>query len=162
MLIVSPWNFPVILTLRPLISAIAAGNRCIVKPSEHTPNTSEALKSIIQEALPQEVAAVVLGGPEVSAFMTAMPFQHICFTGANAIGKKVMAAAANNLTSVTLELGGKSPVIVDSSVHVKDASRRIAWGKCLNNGQVCIAPDYMLVHRDVEQAMLEGLKGVHP
>ncbi len=157
-LIVSPWNFPVILTLRPLISAIAAGNRCIVKPSEHTPNTSEALKSIIQEALPQEVAVVVLGGPDISASLTAMPFQHICFTGGTAIGKKVMAAAANNLTSVTLELGGKSPVIVDSSVHVKDASRRIAWGKCLNNGQVCIAPDYMLVHRDVEQAMLEGLE----
>ena len=157
-LIVSPWNFPVILTLRPLISAIAAGNRCIVKPSEHTPNTSEALKSIIQEALPQEVAAVVLGGPEVSASLTAMPFQHICFTGGTNIGKKVMKAAADNLASVTLELGGKSPAVVDATAHLQDASRRLAWGKCLNNGQVCIAPDYALVEESIAPAFLEAMK----
>lgn len=156
-LIISPWNFPVILTLRPLVSAIAAGNRCIVKPSEHTPHTAEVLASIVSEALPQEVAAVVQGGPDVSAALTRLPFQHICFTGGTEIGKKVMASAAKNLASVTLELGGKSPVIVEGSAHVADASKRIAWGKCLNNGQACIAPDYMLVHATIQEDMLKAL-----
>lgn len=157
-LIISPWNFPVILTLRPLVSALAAGNRVMIKPSEHTPETSKVIQSIVHKALPQEVATVVLGGPEVSAHLTSLPFQHICFTGGTNIGKKVMKAAADNLASVTLELGGKSPAVVDSSANLYDASRRMAWGKCLNNGQVCIAPDYLLVQASIADAFLEELR----
>lgn len=153
-LVISPWNFPVILTLRPLVSALAAGNRVILKPSEHTPETSKVLASIVEKAVPSDVATVVLGGPEVSAYLTALPFQHICFTGGTNIGKKVMKAAAENLTSVTLELGGKSPAVVDATAHLGDASRRLAWGKCLNNGQVCIAPDYALVEDAVADRFL--------
>ena len=145
LLIISPWNFPVLLTLRPLVSALAAGNRVILKPSEHTPETSKVLASVVAQAVPDDIASVVLGGPEVSAHLTTLPFQHICFTGGTNIGKKVMKAAAENLASVTLELGGKSPAVVDATAHLGDASRRLAWGKCLNNGQVCIAPDYALV-----------------
>ena len=154
-LIIAPWNFPVILTLRPLVSALAAGNRVILKPSEHTAETSKVLASIVAKALPPEVATVILGGPDVSAFLTSLPFQHICFTGGTNIGKKVMKAAAENLASVTLELGGKSPAIVDATAHLGDASRRLAWGKCLNNGQVCIAPDYALVEDSIADAFLE-------
>ena len=155
MLIISPWNFPVILTLRPLVSALAAGNRVIVKPSEHTPETSKVLAAIVSRALPEEQVAVVQGGPEVSAFLTFLPFQHICFTGGTGIGRKVMHAAADNLASVTLELGGKSPAIVDASVHVADAARRLAWGKFLNSGQVCISPDYLLVEDAIADQMVE-------
>lgn len=154
-LVIAPWNFPVTLTLRPLVNALAAGNRVIVKPSEHTPCTSDVLAKIVAKALPPEVATVVQGGPEVSAFLTSLPFQHICFTGGTHIGKKVMKAAAEHLTSITLELGGKSPAIVDRTAHIADASRRLAWGKCLNNGQVCIAPDYLLV----EEAVADELTG---
>jgi len=154
LLIISPWNFPVILTLRPLVSALAAGNRGILKPSEHTPETSKVLASIVEQAVPADVATVVLGGPEVSAKLTSLPFQHICFTGGTNIGKKVMKAAAENLASVTLELGGKSPAVVDATAHLGDASRRLAWGKCLNNGQVCIAPDYALVEDAVADRFL--------
>jgi len=156
-LIISPWNFPIILTLRPLVSALAAGNRVILKPSEHTPATSKVLASIVASALPPDVAHVVLGGPDVSQALTAQPFQHICFTGGTRIGQLVMKAAAEHLASVTLELGGKSPAIVDATAHLGDASRRLAWGKCLNNGQVCIAPDYLLVHADVADAFLAQL-----
>ena len=157
-LIISPWNFPVILTLRPLVSALAAGNRVMLKPSEHTPNTSAVLSSIVAQALPPELATVILGGPDVSAFLTTLPFQHICFTGGTNIGKKVMKAAAENLASVTLELGGKSPAVVDATAHLGDASRRLAWGKCLNNGQVCIAPDYALVEASIADRFLEEIK----
>jgi len=153
-LVISPWNFPVILTLRPLVSALAAGNRVILKPSEHTPETSQVLAAIVAEAVPPEVATVVLGGPDVSAHLTTLPFQHICFTGGTNIGKKVMKAAAENLASVTLELGGKSPAVVDATAHLVDASRRLAWGKCLNNGQVCIAPDYALVEDRIADRFL--------
>jgi len=158
MLIISPWNFPVILTLRPLVSALAAGNRVIVKPSEHTPETSKVLASIVSSALPEEQVAVVQGGPKVSAFLTSLPFQHICFTGGTNIGKKVMKAAAENLASVTLELGGKSPAVMDATVHLADATRRMAWGKCLNNGQVCIAPDYALVEESISAHFITAMK----
>ena len=117
-LIISPWNFPVILTMRPLVSALAAGNRVIVKPSEHTPETSKVIASIVSRALPEEHVTVAQGGPKVSAFLTSLPFQHICFTGGTNIGKKVMKAAADNLASVTLELGGKSPAVVDATAHL--------------------------------------------
>lgn len=157
-LIISPWNFPVILTLRPLVSAIAAGNRVMVKPSEHTPETSKVIADIVAQAFTEAQAAVVLGGPDVSAFLTTLPFQHICFTGGTHIGKIVMTAAAENLASVTLELGGKSPAVVDATAHLQDASRRLAWGKCLNNGQVCIAPDYALVEESIAPAFLEAMK----
>ena len=157
-LIISPWNFPVILTLRPLVSALAAGNRVIVKPSEHTPETSKVIASIVSKALPEEQVAVVQGGPEVSAFLTTLPFQHICFTGGTNIGKKVMKAAADNLASVTLELGGKSPAVLDGSAHLEDATRRMAWGKCLNNGQVCIAPDYALVEASMADRFIAAMK----
>ncbi|MDA0728402.1 MAG: aldehyde dehydrogenase family protein [Bacteroidetes bacterium] len=156
-LVISPWNFPVMLTLRPLVSALAAGNRVVVKPSEHTPQTAQVLQRIVKDALPESTAAVVLGGPEVSAKLTTLPFQHICFTGGTQIGKLVMRAAADNLASLTLELGGKSPAIVDKTAHVGDASRRLAWGKCLNNGQVCIAPDYLVVDDAVADDLIQQL-----
>ena len=130
----------------------------VIKPSEHTPNASEVLARVVAKALPPEVATVVQGGPEVSSFLTSLPFQHICFTGGTHIGQKVMKAAAEHLTSITLELGGKSPAIVDRTAHVLDASRRLAWGKCLNNGQVCIAPDYLLVEEAVADEFTGALR----
>ena len=157
-LIIAPWNFPVILTLRPLVSAIAAGNRVMLKPSEHTPETSKVIASIVETAFTPEEAYVVLGGPEVSQALTSLPFQHVCFTGGTNIGRKVMKAAAQHLASVTLELGGKSPAVVDATANLVDASRRMAWGKCLNNGQVCIAPDYLMVQSSVADRFLEELK----
>ena len=144
-LIISPWNFPVMLTLRPLVAALAAGNRVVVKPSEHTPNTSDVIKRLVERALSSDVAEVVIGGPDVAAGLTAQSFDHICFTGGTGIGKLVMKAAAEQLCSVTLELGGKSPVIVDSTAGVKSTAMKIAWGNYLNAGQVCIAPDYLLI-----------------
>lgn len=156
-LIIAPWNFPVILTLRPLVSAIAAGNRVMLKPSEHTPETSKVIAAIVETAFDPDEASVILGGPEVSQALTALPFQHICFTGGTNIGRKVMRAAAEHLASVTLELGGKSPAVVDASANLVDASQRMAWGKCLNNGQVCIAPDYLLVQSSVADRFIQEL-----
>ena len=154
-LVIAPWNFPMMLTMRPLVCALAAGNKVLVKPSEHTPHTAEWIAKVVDEALPPEVAKVVLGGAEESAFLTGLPFQHICFTGGTGIGRKVMHAAADNLASVTLELGGKSPAIVDSTVHVADAAKRLAWGKFLNSGQVCISPDYLLVEDSIADALVQ-------
>lgn len=154
-LVIAPWNFPMMLTMRPLVCALAAGNKVLVKPSEHTPLTAEWIAKVVDEALPPEVAKVVLGGAEESAFLTGLPFQHICFTGGTGIGRKVMHAAADNLASVTLELGGKSPAIVDSTVHVADAAKRLAWGKFLNSGQVCISPDYLLVEDSIADALVQ-------
>ena len=144
-LIISPWNFPIMLTLRPVVSAIAAGNSVVVKPSEHTPNCSNIIKQIIEDVFSTDEVEVVLGGPEIAAELTTQPFNHICFTGGTEIGKKVMRAAAENLCSVTLELGGKSPAIIDKEVNISQAASRISWGKFLNAGQACIAPDYALV-----------------
>ncbi len=144
-LIISPWNFPVILTLRPLFSAIAAGNTVVVKPSEHTPNCSHVIKNIIESVFTKDEVRVVTGGPKVAAKLTKEPFDHICFTGGTEIGKLVMKAAAETLCSVTLELGGKSPTIVDSTANLKETAKRVAWGRFLNAGQVCIAPDYLLI-----------------
>jgi aldehyde dehydrogenase (NAD+) len=154
-LVIAPWNFPMMLALRPLVCALAAGNKVLVKPSEHTPQTAEWIAKVVDDALPPEVAKVILGGVEESAFLTSLPFQHICFTGGTGIGRKVMHAAAENLASVTLELGGKSPAIVDATVQVTDAAKRLAWGKFLNSGQVCISPDYLLVEDDIADAVVQ-------
>lgn len=145
-LIVSPWNFPFNLTIGPLVSAVAAGNCVMIKPSEHTPHASSLMKEMLAKLFDENEVAVIEGGVEQSKDLLKLPFHHIFFTGAPSIGKIVMEAAAKNLTSVTLELGGKSPTIIDESANVKSAAKRITWGKYLNNGQICIAPDYLFVH----------------
>jgi aldehyde dehydrogenase (NAD+) len=157
-LLISPWNFPFNLTFGPLVSAIAAGNTVIIKPSEMTPNSSGVIKKIVESLFETNEIAVIEGGVETSTKLLDIPFNHIFFTGAPSIGKIVMAAAAKNLTSVTLELGGKSPTIVDETASIKTAANRIAWGKFLNSGQICIAPDYILVHENVKQEFEEELK----
>ena len=157
-LIISPWNFPVNLTFGPMISAIAAGNCIMIKPSEHTPHASALMKKIITELFDESEVALLEGEVDVSTELLKLPFHHIFFTGAPEIGKVVMKAAAEHLTSVTLELGGKSPTIVDETANLKEAASRIAFGKWLNNGQICIAPDYVFVHQSVADAFLEKLK----
>jgi len=154
-LIISPWNYPFSLAIKPLISAIAAGNVAIVKPSELTPHTSGFLKRMIAELFPENEVTVVEGDASVATELLKLPFNHIFFTGAPAIGKIVMRAAADHLASVTLELGGKSPSIIDETADIPKIARMTAWGKCLNNGQTCIAPDYMFVHASKKAAFLE-------
>ncbi len=151
-LIISPWNYPFSLAVGPLVSAIAAGNAVIVKPSELTPNVSALLASMVAETFDNDVVQVFEGGPEVSQALLKLPFDHIFFTGSPAIGKVVMKAAAENLTSVTLELGGKSPTIITSSANINDAAMRTAVAKFVNNGQTCVAPDYLLVDEKVADA----------
>ncbi len=157
-LIISPWNFPFNLSMGPLVSAVAAGNCVMLKPSEFTPHTTALMKSMLGELFPENEVAVVSGGPELAAELTKMPFDHIFFTGSSRVGKLVMKAAAENLTSVTLELGGKSPVIIDETANINDAAKKIAWGKYMNKGQTCIAPDYLLVHASKYAEFLEKLK----
>lgn len=154
-LIVAPWNYPLQLTIGPLVAAIAAGNRVILKPSEYTPRFSEVLKRALEETLGSEVIHVAVGGTDVAAGLTGLPFDHILFTGSTAIGTKVMQAAAANLTPVTLELGGKSPAILNESFDVETAARRIARGKLMNAGQTCIAPDYVLVPTHLVDGFIE-------
>jgi aldehyde dehydrogenase (NAD+) len=157
-LIISPWNFPINLTLGPLASAIGAGNTAIIKPSEMTPNCSTVLAALIGETFAPEEIALFEGDAGVSTELLNLPFDHIFFTGSPAVGKIVMAAAAKHLASVTLELGGKSPVIVDATADAKKAAARIMWGKFVNNGQTCIAPDYVYVHERILPAFLEAAK----
>jgi len=157
-LIISPWNFPINLTFGPLVSAIAAGNAVMIKPSEMTPNASALMKKMIAEIFNENEVAVTEGGVSTSTELLKLPFNHIFFTGSPSIGKIVMRAAAENLTSVTLELGGKSPTIVDETANVNLAAKRIAWGKYVNNGQVCIAPDYLFVHESKKEAFVEAFK----
>ncbi len=157
-LIISPWNFPINLTLGPLASAIAAGNTVIIKPSEMTPHASAIMGKIIKEVFNENEVAVVEGGVATSTNLLKLPFNHIFFTGAPSIGKVVMRAAAEHLTSVTLELGGKSPTIVDETANIDAAARRVAWGKFLNNGQVCIAPDYLFVHETKKAEFITKVK----
>ena len=149
-LVVSPWNYPFNLTFGPMMWAIAAGNTVIIKPSEMTPKMSEVIGQIVKEAFRPEEVSMFEGEADVASYLTNLPFDHIFFTGSPAVGKHVMAAAAKNLTSVTLELGGKSPVIVDKSANLKKASKSICWGKFNNNGQTCIAPDYIYVHESIK------------
>ncbi|MGX1901802.1 aldehyde dehydrogenase [Thermolongibacillus altinsuensis] len=157
-LIIAPWNYPFQLAISPLVGAIAAGNCAIIKPSEYTPNMSALLKKMISETFPEEYIAVVEGGVEVSQQLLDLRFDHIFFTGSVPVGKIVMAAAAKHLTPVTLELGGKSPAIVDASAHLDLAAKRIVWGKFLNAGQTCIAPDYVLVDANVKSLLIEKMK----
>jgi aldehyde dehydrogenase (NAD+) len=157
-LIISPWNYPFSLAAGPLISAIAAGNSVILKPSELTPHVSAVLSRMVKEVFPMHRVSVFEGGPDVSQHLLKLPFDHIFFTGSPAIGKVVMKAAAENLSSVTLELGGKSPTIVTASANIKEAAQRIAVAKFINNGQTCVAPDYILVDETVKQPLVDELK----
>ncbi|MCK7593553.1 coniferyl aldehyde dehydrogenase [Pseudomarimonas salicorniae] len=156
--VISPWNYPVNLALMPLATAIAAGNHVYLKPSEHTPATSAFMRELLAEVFPEDRVAVALGGPEVASAFAGLPFDHLFFTGSTAVGRKVMAAAAPNLTPVTLELGGKSPAIIGESFPLATAAARIASGKWLNAGQTCIAPDYLLVAEGQIEAWVEALR----
>lgn len=157
-LIMAPWNYPVQLCLSPLAGAIAAGNCAVVKPSAYAPATSAAIDKLLKELFPSEFVAVVQGGREENRALLQQRFDHIFFTGSPAVGREVMAAAAKNLTPVTLELGGKSPVIVDDTADIELSARRIAFGKVLNAGQTCVAPDYLLLHREVKDRFVAAYR----
>ena len=156
-LIIGPWNYPFHLAIQPLVSALAAGNTAILKPSEHAPATAQLISSLIGEAFPPEIVQVVQGDGSTAQALLAERFDHIFFTGGERIGKLVMAAAAQHLTPVTLELGGKSPAVVLSDADLEVTSRRLVWGKCLNAGQTCIAPDYLLVERSARASLIQSL-----
>jgi coniferyl-aldehyde dehydrogenase len=156
--IISPWNYPLQLALAPLIGALAAGNRAMIKPSELTPSFSKALAQGIAKAFAPDEVVVVTGDASVGKQFAALPFDHLVFTGSTAIGREVAQAAAKNLTPVTLELGGKSPAIIDSSCNLESVIDRIAWGKLINAGQTCIAPDYMLVPRGETDRFVQALR----
>ena len=156
--VIAPWNYPVNLALIPLATAIAAGNHVYLKPSEHTPRTSAFLASLLAEVFPPERVAVALGDADVGAAFAGLPFDHLVFTGSTAVGRKVMAAAAPNLTPLTLELGGKSPAIVCPGHPLDRAAARLVTGKLFNAGQTCIAPDYVLVDAARRDALLEALR----
>ncbi|TNF39112.1 MAG: aldehyde dehydrogenase family protein [Cytophagales bacterium] len=157
-LIISPWNYPFNLAIGPLISALAAGCPVILKPSELTPHTSDLIEQMISAIFNKEEVEVVQGDASVAQALLTLPFDHIFFTGSPQIGKIVMENAAKNLTSVTLELGGKSPAIVTESADLKDAAQKIIYGKLVNCGQTCVAPDYILVHESVKNQLLNELK----
>ncbi|TCP66258.1 aldehyde dehydrogenase [Baia soyae] len=154
-LIMAPWNYPVQLLLNPLIGSISAGNCSILKPSEYTPHVSQVLSQLIEGIFPKEYIAVVEGDVEASKALLELPFDHIFFTGSTSVGKVVMKAAAEHLTPVVLELGGKSPVIVEKDANLDLAARRIVWGKFSNSGQTCVAPDYLLVHEEVKSELIQ-------
>ncbi|MDO7885971.1 aldehyde dehydrogenase family protein [Hymenobacter cheonanensis] len=157
-LIIAPWNYPFYLALDPLASAIAAGNAVVVKPAEQTPATSALLRRLAEELFRPDEVLVLEGGKEVAGELLRLPWNHIFFTGSPQIGKIVMRAAAEHLSGITLELGGKSPVIVDETANLRDAAEKIVWGKFLNAGQTCVAPDYLLVHASVHEALLAELQ----
>jgi len=157
-LIISPWNFAFNLTFIPLISAIAAGNTVILKPSENTSNSSHLMKKIIGDLFDESEIALIEGAIPETAQLLKKPFNHIFFTGAPSIGKIVMKAAAEHLTSVSLELGGKCPTIIDETANIDAAAARVAWAKGMNNGQICIAPDYVYIHESKKDKFLESYK----
>ena len=159
-LIMSPWNYPVNLTLTPLAGAIAAGNCAVLKPSNYSPETSKVIADLIAETFDPHFVTVVTGGREENTGLLDQPFDYIFFTGGTAVGKLVMEAAARHLTPVTLELGGKSPCIIDETADIKAAARRILFGKILNGGQTCVAPDYVLIHQQVKESFIEHCKTV--
>ena len=156
-LILAPWNYPFSLVMNPLVAALAAGNCVVCKPSEKTPHTSRLIRTIIEEVFDPREVAIVEGGPEVAEALLRLPFNHLFFTGSTQIGRIVMAAAARHLASVTLELGGKTPAIVDASADIDAAADRITWGKFVNAGQTCIAPDYVLVDESRHDALVAAL-----
>ena len=164
--VIVPWNYPLYLAIGPLVGALAAGNRVMLKLSESTPATGELLKALLAKIFPEDLVCVVLGEADVGMAFSKLRFDHLLFTGATSIGKHVMRAAAENLTPVTLELGGKSPAIVSADVPLKDAAERIAFGKTLNAGQTCVAPDYVLVPEDRVEGFVEAyskaVRGFYP
>ncbi|WP_296382103.1 aldehyde dehydrogenase family protein [Winogradskyella sp.] len=157
-LIISPWNFPFNLTFGPLVSAIASGNTVIIKPSEMTPHSSALMSKIVADVFTEDEVALVEGEVEVSTQLLKLPFNHIFFTGSPNVGKIVMSAAAKHLTSVTLELGGKSPTIIDKTANIEKAAKKIIWGKYLNAGQICVAPDYVLIDESIKTEFIEACK----
>ncbi|WP_299127434.1 aldehyde dehydrogenase family protein [uncultured Winogradskyella sp.] len=157
-LIISPWNFPFNLTFGPLVSAIAAGNTAIVKPSEMTPHSSALMARMISEVFKENHVALVQGEVNTSTELLKLPFNHIFFTGSPQVGKIVMEAASQHLASVTLELGGKSPVVIDKTAHIDRAAKKIVWGKYLNAGQICICPDYALVDESIKSLFISACK----
>jgi coniferyl-aldehyde dehydrogenase len=164
--VVSPWNYPINLALAPLVAALAAGNRVMIKPSELTPRTSETLKEMLGGLFPEEEVAVVQGGAEVGAAFCRLPFDHLLFTGSTQVGRKVLAATADNLTPATLELGGKSPCVIAPGANLVEAAAAIASGKMMNAGQTCIAPDYVLLPAADKQTFIqnfvEAVKKTYP
>ncbi|MEL7281577.1 MAG: coniferyl aldehyde dehydrogenase [Pseudomonadota bacterium] len=164
--IIAPWNYPLLLGIGPLVAALAAGNRAIVKPSEFTPKFSDVLERVISDAFDVHEVAIVPGGPDVAQALTELPLDHLLFTGSTRVGRKVALAAAQNLTPVTLELGGKSPVVLDSTADLDVAIKRVVRGKMFNAGQTCIAPDYMLVPDDklddVVERVMKAAKKMYP
>ena len=159
-LILAPWNYPFFLLVSPLIAAIAAGNAVMLKPSEKTKHTGRVLKELIAAVFEEREVALFEGDHSLSDALVELPFDHLFFTGSTSIGKKIMAAAAKHLTSVTLELGGKSPALIDETADVKLAAERVVFGKFINAGQTCVAPDHVLVHRSQERPFLEAAKAV--
>lgn len=157
-LIISPWNYPFQLALCPLVSAVAAGNQVVIKPSELTPKTSAIIVQIIEKTFLKEHVEVIEGGVEITQKLLTQRWDYIFFTGSVAVGKIVAKAAAENLTPVTLELGGKNPCIIDETANLKLAAKRIVWGKFINAGQTCIAPDYILIHEDMKSHFVDFLK----
>lgn len=158
--VIVPWNYPLFLAIGPLTGALAAGNRVMIKMSESTPETARLLKELLGKVFPEDLVAVVQGEVDVGVAFSKLPFDHLLFTGATSVGKHVMRAAAENLTPVTLELGGKSPAIISASVPMKDAAERIAFGKSLNAGQTCVAPDYVLVPQNRVDEFVESYRQV--
>jgi aldehyde dehydrogenase (NAD+) len=156
-LVIGTWNYPVQLTLIPVVGAIAAGNCVVIKPSEVSPNVSSIIAKIISSTFNSEYVACIEGGIEISQQLLSQRFDYIFYTGSANVGKIVMEAAAKDLTPFTLELGGKSPCIVDRDVNIKDASKRIAWGKFLNAGQTCVAPDYIYVHKEIKDEFIKSV-----
>ena len=157
-LIISPWNYPVNLTFSPLVSAIAAGNTVIIKPSEMTPNASKVMADIVNHVFEEREVALFEGDAEVAKQLLTLPFNHIFFTGSTQVGKLVMEAASRHLASVTLELGGKSPTIVDETADIDNAIKSVVWGKHINKGQTCIAPDHVFVHESIKEKFVEAYK----
>lgn len=159
-LIIGPFNYPFQLVIEPLIGAMAAGNCAVLKPSESTPTLSALIKTLIEETFDKNYIRVVEGERETTSALINSPFDYIFFTGSVPVGRIVMEAAAKNLVPVTLELGGKSPTIVDKAANLELAAKRIMWGKLINTGQTCIAPDYLLVHRDIKDNLIEKMKKI--
>lgn len=157
-LVISPWNYPALLSLEPLVDALASGNTCIIKPSAYSPNTSKILHSIISKTFPKGYVAVIEGGREENKALLDQDFDYIFFTGSKAVGHEVMRKASEHITPLTLELGGKSPCIVERSANIKLAARRIVFGKFLNSGQTCVAPDYILVDNKIRTAFIDEVK----